>query len=165
MTGGLIKPGRSFSFNSPAGDAELSSVPRVKFVNSRTGDPCRGRILVMDDEEFILDMMGRMLRCMGYEVILSSSGEETISLYKEAMEKGEPFHCVIMDLSIADGIGGKDVIRILKEYDSSITAIISSGYPDDPVVSDFREYGFAGVSVKPYTYNELLNLLDAVIIK
>lgn len=117
----------------------------------------------MDDEKLVLDTLGRMITGLGYDVTLTASGEETVSLYKEAREKGRPFNCVIMDLTIAGGIGAEDVIRILREYDSSVTAIISSGYPDDPVVAGFREYGFAGVSVKPYTLDQLSTLLDEVV--
>lgn len=144
-------------------DSGLSPVPRMKFVKPETGDLSRGRILVMDDEELIRDTLGRMITGLGYDVTLTANGEEAVSLYKDAREKGEPYNCVILDLTITGGMGARDVIGILKEYDSSVTAIISSGYPDDPVVSDFRQYGFAGVSVKPYTFDQLRTILDTVI--
>ena len=163
MAGGFNKPDRSCLFNTSVNNTELFTIPDAKFADSETGNESRGRILVMDDEEFILDMADKMFSTMGYDVTLSGNGEDTISLYKEAKEKGKPFHCVIMDLTINDGMGGKEVIGILKNYDSDIRAIISSGYADDPVVSEFREYGFSGVALKPYSFNQISNLLDSVI--
>jgi len=163
MAGGFNKPDRSCLFNTSVNNTELFTIPDAKFADSETGNESRGRILVMDDEEFILDMADKMFSTMGYDVTLSGNGEDTISLYIEAKEKGKPFHCVIMDLTITDGMGGKEVIGILKNYDSDIRAIISSGYADDPVVSEFREYGFSGVALKPYSFNQISNLLDSVI--
>jgi len=123
----------------------------------------KGRILVMDDEDFILDISKRMLARMGYEVEVSKTGNETITLYKKAKESGFPFDCVIMDLTIPGGMGGKDAIRILKEYDPQTTAIVSSGYSNDPIMSLYKEYGFAGVSVKPYSFEDLRNEIERVV--
>ena len=122
-----------------------------------------GRILVMDDEELILDITKKMLNKMGYAAEVSKSGEETIALYKSAKDKGLPYDCVIMDLTIPGGMGGKETLRILKEYDPGITAIVSSGYSNDPVMSEYKEYGFAGVSEKPYSFEDLRKEIEMVV--
>lgn len=124
-----------------------------------------GRLLIMDDEELILDITKKMLNKMGYNTETAKNGEETIALYKEAMEKGYPFDCVIMDLTIPGGMGGKETLRILKEYDPGITAIVSSGYSNDPVMSKYKEYGFAGVSEKPYSFEDLRKEVERVLLK
>lgn len=126
---------------------------------------CSGRLLVMDDEEIILEVMRRMLTRAGYDVSLARDGEEAMELYRGARSEGKPFDCVIMDLSIPNGMGGKDTIARLREYDPGVRAIVSSGYSNDPVMSRYAEYGFLGVSVKPYSFEDLRNEIRRVMIK
>ncbi len=117
-------------------------------------------VLVMDDEEIIRDLAGELLSCLGFEVSLAKNGEEAISLYRNAMEKGKRYHLVIMDLTIPGGMGGKEAIRRLREIDPGVTAIVSSGYCNDPVMADYAAYGFKGVLPKPYDGNQLSQILQ-----
>jgi PAS domain S-box-containing protein len=129
----------------------------VKF--SATG----GRILIMDDEEVIRDVVGEMLMHLGYEVGFAGDGAEAIRLYREAMEASRPFHAVIMDLTIPGGMGGKEAIAKLREIDAGVKAIVSSGYSNDPVMANFKEYGFIGVVTKPYKMKDLSETLRRVL--
>ncbi len=110
-----------------------------------------GKILIMDDERTIREIAGEMLRSLGYEVEFAGNGTEVIELYQRAREAGEPFRAVIMDLTIPGGMGGKDAIQRLRAIDPEITAIVSSGYSNDPVMGKYSEYGFKGVVAKPYS--------------
>ncbi|OHD13037.1 MAG: hypothetical protein A2086_08515 [Spirochaetes bacterium GWD1_27_9] len=121
------------------------------------------RILVMDDEESIRLVVGKMLNHLGYEVDFASDGEEAIDLYKKAIEYNKPFNCVIMDLTIPGGLGGKEAIEKLKEIDPTIKAIVSSGYSNDPVISNFKQYGFSEIIAKPFVMEELSEVLHKVI--
>jgi CheY-like chemotaxis protein len=124
----------------------------------------KGRILVMDDEEKVLDVAGRMLKHIGYdEVEFAKDGAEAIKLYKKARKSGNPFDAVIMDLTIPGGLGGKQTIKKLLEIDPEVKAIVSSGYTDDPIMSKFKKYGFSGVVSKPYTIEELGKVLHDLI--
>jgi CheY-like chemotaxis protein len=122
-----------------------------------------GRILVMDDEEHVRDTAADMLRSIGYEVVTSINGSEAIELYEEAMGSGKPFNAVIMDLTVPGGMGGKEAIQKLIEIDPEVKAIVSSGYSTDPIMANFREYGFKGVIAKPYRTRELSVALRKVI--
>ena len=92
-----------------------------------------------------------------------SNGEEIIKLYKKAMDSGEPFDVVIMDLTIPGGMGGQIVIKKLLEIDPDAKAIVSSGYTDDPVISNFEGYGFSGFIPKPYMLEDLRKVLTEVL--
>jgi CheY-like chemotaxis protein len=113
------------------------------------------KILIMDDEEIIREVAGEMLRHFGYEVEFAEDGTEALEKYAYAMKSGISFDAVIMDLTIPGGMGGKETVIKLIEIDPNVKAIISSGYSSDPVMSNFREYGFAGVVMKPYQISEL----------
>jgi CheY-like chemotaxis protein len=121
-----------------------------------------GRILVMDDEEIIRDVLSSMLDFLGYEVQVAPEGAQAVRMYREAMESGKPFNVVIMDLTIPGGIGGKEAIRDLLEIDPDAKAIVSSGYSTDPVVTNYQEYGFKGVIAKPFKIEDLKEAVQAL---
>lgn len=122
----------------------------------------QGKVLLMDDEEIVRKVAGKMLEHLGYEVEFAKDGAEAIELYKKAKESGEPFDAVIMDLTIPGGMGGKEAIQRLLEIDPQVKAIVSSGYSNDPIMSNFIEYGFSGVVVKPYKIEDLSKTLHEI---
>jgi|WetSurMetagenome_2_1015567.scaffolds.fasta_scaffold03640_3 PAS domain S-box-containing protein len=122
-----------------------------------------GRILVLEDDEMMLECTKMLGQRIGYEVVGARNGEEAIQRYLEAYQQGEPFDLVILDLTIRGGMGGKETISILRKIDPSIKAVISSGYSQDPVMSQFTEHGFDGALAKPYTMTQLEEILHQVL--
>ncbi len=122
-----------------------------------------GKILIMDDEQIVRDLAREMLSRIGYEVKAARSSDESIKLYKDAKERGCPFDAVIMDLTVPGEMGGRKTIRKLIEIDPAAKVIVSSGYSSDPIMSDFRDYGFCSAIAKPYKIKELSRILHEVI--
>ncbi|RZN40376.1 MAG: response regulator [Methanosarcinales archaeon] len=121
------------------------------------------KILVMDDETDIRNLVGDVLTHFGHNVEFASDGAAAIKLYQSAVDSEKPFNVVIMDLTIPGGVGGKEAIKELLEIDPDVRAIVSSGYSNDPIMADFKSYGFKGVVAKPYEIRELVNTLNQVI--
>ncbi len=117
----------------------------------------KGKILVMDDEEPIRSIVGDILQYLGYTVDFANNGDDAVNLYVS-----QSYDAVILDLTIPGGMGGKETIKRLREIDPAIKAIVSSGYSNDPIMSDYVAYGFKGVIVKPYTIYEISNVLKGV---
>jgi two-component system, cell cycle sensor histidine kinase and response regulator CckA len=113
------------------------------------------RIMVMDDEEDVRKVAGKMLLKLGYEVETAVEGHEAIELYREAMKSGNRFDAVILDITVPRGIGGLRTMAILREVDPDVKAIVSSGYSDDAALSQYAELGFKGEVHKPYTMDQL----------
>ena len=64
-----------------------------------------------------------------------------------------------MDLTVPGAMGGKEAVQRLLEIDPKAVAIISSGYSNDPVIANFRDYGFKDVIGKPFTAEKLSEVL------
>jgi PAS domain S-box-containing protein len=121
------------------------------------------RILVMDDEEVIRDVVGHMLSRLGYEVTFACDGAEAIRIYEEAKASGRHIGGAILDLTIPGGMGGRETIRKLREIDPEVRAAVSTGYSDETILSDYREYGFRGVLPKPYKIDDLRRVLQELL--
>jgi len=114
-----------------------------------------GTVLFMEDEKNMWTATRILLRTIGYEVEFAVNGAEAIPMYSNALGSGSPYNGVILDLTIPGGMGGKETIKLLREIDEDVKAIVVSGYADDPVLTNFKEFGFAGALAKPYTMEQL----------
>ena len=121
-----------------------------------------GRVLVMDDEESIRLLLGEMLQHLGYDVQCVAEGNEALERYQEAYYARQPFHAVILDLTVTGGLGGKDTVQQLRQFDPQVKAIVASGYSNDPVLSRYSTFGFHGVVAKPFRLAELSQVLHQI---
>ena len=122
-----------------------------------------GKILIMDDEPTIRAVLGEMLHLCGYEWEAAKNGTEAITLYQQAKDSKLPYAMVVLDLTVPGEKGGKEVIKGLLQIDPQVKAIVVSGYSNDPVMADFRTFGFSGVVSKPFRLTELSQAVHQVI--
>ncbi|MGC8827572.1 MAG: PAS domain-containing protein, partial [Anaerolineae bacterium] len=124
-----------------------------------------GRILIMDDEAMVRELLRRYLSQLGFECEEASDGRQMLEKYQEARQAGRPFDLVIMDLTIPGGMGGKDAVVRLRQLDPGARAVVISGYSNDPIMARYTEYGFDGVVAKPLNLEHmkavLLKVLEA----
>lgn len=154
-----IGEGTVFHIYLPASSNAITQADHPELCQSKG----KGKLLIMDDEEIIRNCLGDMLQDLGYDVYCAANGSEAIQMYLLAAEVGSPFDAVIMDLTIPGGMGGKETIRKLLEIDKEIRAIVASGYSNDPVMANYKEYGFKAVLSKPFNTQELGKALKQVI--
>jgi CheY-like chemotaxis protein len=121
------------------------------------------RVLLMDDQQMLREVTSLMLKSMGYEVAVAENGDVAVSLYRQAMADGRKFDLVILDLVIPGGIGGKEVVDILRRLDPTLKAIVSSGYTSDPAVQNYTRYGFDESLPKPYGFIDLRDKLHSML--
>ncbi len=152
--------GTVFHIDLPA--AQGAPIPETPLVApAPTGTE---RLLVMDDEEPIRRLLYTVLTNMGYEVQTARDGAETIALFEDARARGRGFDAILLDLTVSGGMGGMEAAARLKELDSSLKLIVSSGYSDAPVMSDFRNYGFDEAIIKPWTATEIGKVFQRVLV-
>lgn len=124
----------------------------------------KAKVLVMDDEELVRDVAAQMLEALGHEAVCTENGGEAIEKLREAVRNGKkPFDAAILDLTVKGGMGGAQVAARLAEIDPRIKIIVSSGYSDNSVVSNYRAYGFAASLGKPYTIELLRDTLGGLL--
>jgi PAS domain S-box-containing protein len=154
--------GTTFSIILPAQEnakpAPVPIAPKIEVHQS-------GRILVMDDEEAILEVVPLLLGHLGYESKCVRTGEEAIAAYREGISVDRPFHAVIMDLTVKGGMGGKEAVQDLLSLDPDAKVIVSSGYSNDSIMSNPQEWGFQEVLQKPFTIQDLSEKLSTVIMQ
>jgi PAS domain S-box-containing protein len=151
--------GTTFAIYLPASPSEAERRSRME----ESVISGKGRILVMDDSPSICELLGEMLAFLGYNVAFAADGHEAIETYGRGRQDGEPFDAVIMDLTIPGGMGGKEATKQLLTIDPAARVIVSSGYSNDPIMSDFQQFGFRAVIAKPYRIADLGSVLAAVL--
>ena len=119
------------------------------------------KILVVDDEQDILQMLSKLLLQENYQVKTALGGEEAIAVFKS---ESEPFDAVITDMRMP-GLDGIGVIKAIKEIDEYIEVIILTGYAAlDNVIQAFRDHGAFDYLTKPLEdINELFITVNRAI--
>ncbi len=118
-----------------------------------------GRVLVLDDEPMMREIMLKFLAHLGFSAVAVDDGRDAINMYIKEKESGTPFNALIFDMTIKGGMGGKDAIEEIRKFDKDIPAFVMSGYHEDPVLAHPRDYGFNGGLCKPFTLEELEAML------
>ncbi len=134
----------------------LIAPPLVKNLGPR-------RILILEDEPLIRQLISANLATKGYQVTSTADGLQTIEKYRAALADDRPFDLVILDLSIPGGMGGAATMEQLRQLHPSVRAIVSSGYSDDALMSRYMDFGFRAVLPKPYEPHELVSLVAEVL--
>jgi len=127
------------------------------------GKKAEARILAMDDDEIVRKALKKILEFYGYDVTMTSTGEEAVESYREALSSGKPFDAAIIDLTVKHGLGGKETAKRILELDHNARLIISSGYKSDKVMVDYKEYGFKAAIAKPYKAETLNRVLSEIL--
>lgn len=141
-----IGVGTAFEIYIPAiASARVDTVPTGEISISGSG-----KILVLDDDELILDVLSEILSSLGYEVVGTLDGTDTCEKYIQARNDGKPFDVVIVDITIPGGMGGKEAMPHILACDPQARVIVSSGYAHDPIMANYKDYGFVSALAKPY---------------
>ncbi len=148
--------GSAFHIYLPAamGKSSPKELPRKK-----AGERQK-RILIMDDEALVRDITKQLLIGMGYDAETAVDGLAAIDLYVRAVQDGRSFDLVILDLAVKSGLGGVLTLERLLAMDPNVKAIVFSGYTDDPVIENYRQYGFLGAVTKPFTAKALRAVVE-----
>lgn len=125
--------------------------------------PGFGSVLFMDDEAPIRALASAMLPKLGYRAVCVADGQEAVERYRRDLAEGRRFDVVVLDLTVPGGLGGKETLLRLQEIDPEVTAVVSSGYSNDPVLARYADHGFAAMITKPYRGEHLRDVIASVL--
>lgn len=111
----------------------------------------------------VTEFLREMLSLQGCDVMTVRDGDAAVKVASQAVKQNKPFDIAILDLTIKGGKGGVDSIRELKAILPNCKFIASTGYTNEPILANYKEYGFDAILPKPYTFNELIKVLSSLI--
>lgn len=162
--GGLITAdskemgGATFTIYLPAGEKTRAASPQAFGIpdgDTSPAKPASLRLLILEDEEEVAHIATSFLATLHHQGTVAVTGSQAIKLFQEAQATDHPFNLLILDLTIRGGMGGEEVLRRIRESAPSIPAIVSSGYTDDPLMTDCRSHGFQAALPKPFNQETL----------
>ena len=153
------EPGKGARF-----DLFLPADPEAKLTSAkvRSSETHRGEgtFLVMDDEEVLREGLGAMLRGLGYQVVLTSNGQDAVDFLFAEEKAGRRVSGMIFDLTVPGGMGGAAALQKIRERNQTVPVFVISGYSDDTVLAHSEANGFTGSLSKPFSLGELTALLN-----
>ena len=105
-----------------------------------------GTVLLVDDEDGIRLVAGRILEQLGYQVLSAESGLQALEIYRRERDR---IDLVILDM-LMPGMGGAETFQKLKEIDPGVRVLLSSGYSLDGEAQQVMAAGARGFIQKPY---------------
>jgi two-component system cell cycle sensor histidine kinase/response regulator CckA len=122
-----------------------------------------GRILLIDDEEMILSVVGTMLNSLGYECAVAQDGVSGCQKYVRARAEGAPFAAVLLDATIPNGVSGEEALKLLLEADPNARVILCSGYADNDLINKAEQLGFKAFLAKPFSISDFVSVFNKVL--
>ena len=143
--------GTTFIIHLPTGHGEEEAT--VKEV-SPTKVSRRARILVIDDEDSVRDILSRMLKTKGHQVVVASDGEEGIDRFRS-----EPFDLVFTDLGMPK-LSGWEVGKIIKEINPKVPIAMITGWGVEYDRKKLSESGIDLIVSKPFNFDQVIHLVS-----
>jgi signal transduction histidine kinase/CheY-like chemotaxis protein len=157
-----VNKGTEIEILLPSTDEEIT-INKLKTTNQNINDRVL-TILIMDDDEMILKILGKIINKLGHKVVSCLNGEEALSIYKEYNILNKKIDLVITDLTIPNGMGGEELAQKILLIDENARLIVSSGYYNSPIISNYGNYGFKAILPKPYKIEEVMNAISVAVL-
>ncbi len=119
-----------------------------------------GKILILDDDKEVQRTLSKMLDRINIGHKIFSNGDRLIKHYKKNINK---YTVVILDLTLKTGKSGMDTYDEISKINPDVKVIVSSGYSNDPIMSNYARIGFKTVLPKPYSIDELIHAIQTAI--
>ena len=151
--------GSLFSIHLPSAPASRTTSKSM----TRAPRALKGRVLFMDDEESIRDLMALMLAKMNLACEITRDGESAVKEYFRAKAGGSPYDLVIFDITVPGSTGGKEALVEIRKTDPSVKAILISGYAEDHPMAGIDSHGAERFVQKPFSFDEIREAVSSVL--
>jgi CheY-like chemotaxis protein len=149
--------GTTFTVFLPAVKAATAAKPEDQ--SPATAHTGHGRILIVDDEIMILETNEQLLRRLGYDVLMSSSGEKALTILQNHINT---IDLVIIDM-IMPGMSGKELFDRIKALYPDLKTLLCSGYSLNLNAQEIMSQGCNGFIQKPFNFNQLSRTIKNIL--
>jgi signal transduction histidine kinase/ActR/RegA family two-component response regulator len=150
-----VGEGTSFHLLFPASFQERLCPPEE---SAGSAASCPRTVLVVDDEEYMLEVVRDSLEAYGHRAVLAQSGKDAL----EAIRRGNPpLHMVLLDLTMP-GMDGVETFREIRKLDANLPVVLSSGFAVEEATAQLNGLNLAGFLQKPYLAKDLIRVLEGV---
>lgn len=150
-------PGATFRLWLPA--SRKLQVERNPGENSATPFHGRGRILILEDEPALLEVLRLHLEALGFETLTAQAGALALELFYAERARGNGIVAGFFDLTVVGDMSGRETAARMRAENATLPLFVMSGYSDDPALARPTEFGFTDSLPKPYTQAQLVELL------
>ncbi len=157
-----VGKGTTIILKFPLKEREFLSEEREIFLSDIKGKP-KKKILILDDEEEIREVLKEFLEEKGFEVETVENGDRAFELVKKAKEKKKPFSTLILDLTVPEGKGGIYLLRrLLSEGEdlSDYKIILITGFTEKEVMQEAEGFKIDHILYKPFSLEHLLEVIS-----
>jgi len=116
------------------------------------------RIFILDDEVPILESSRIYLEMVGFDVTTAASEDEVFEKFHKNV-----FDIAILDLTIPGSRSGEQILPHIKEIDGNVKTVVTSGYSENDVMRNYKDYGFDECILKPFDFSKLENILQSLL--
>jgi DNA-binding NtrC family response regulator len=115
------------------------------------------RLLIVDDEDDLRDLLSQVLTKTGYDIATASDGEKAIELLY-----ANTFDVVLLDIQMPK-LNGIEVLKYISQHTPHTKVIMITGYADLKNAMEAREYGARDFISKPYKLDDVISTIDHVL--
>ena len=117
------------------------------------------RILVVDDDPAILDVLTQYMKLIGLDAVSAASGEEALAVFKK-----NQFDIVVSDIKMAN-MDGLTLLGEVKRLDPDVIFIVITGYPSIETVLEAMKKGAVDYIVKPFQFDEIKIKIERALVE
>lgn len=135
---------------------EVKEIPQRKEISEK-------KILVLDDEAEIREVLKEFLQERGFEVETAENGDEAFELILKAEREDKPFEILILDLTVPEGKGGLYLLRRLLSEGRDLSrykTILITGFTEKEVIKEAGDLKINHILYKPFNLEKLLEVLS-----
>jgi signal transduction histidine kinase/ABC-type amino acid transport substrate-binding protein/ActR/RegA family two-component response regulator len=120
------------------------------------------KALIVDDEESILRILSKMVSNFGIKADTATNGKQALEMFQNQVNLKQNYKFVVLDLNISEEMTGLDILKEMQRIDPKVKAIVASGFSNQQILSNYKEFGFIGVLKKPFTIQTLKEQLESL---
>lgn len=136
--------------------SEPVEIPKMDMISTESKGKTRHKILLVDDDFSVLNIMDKVLSNAGYDTFTARSGSEALEVFNNMSTS---LDLVVLDLSLSD-MTGNDVLEEMIRINPQVRVILNSGHSIEEVQRVLTPGTYLGIINKPFRAQDFLEYIE-----